>query len=190
MDINDDTLRALWQRQQPPSGLADEMARKVQRHDRVEKVRRTAEVALTVAGIVLLTWPVADGRLSPGQWLLIPFFSVFLVATWTILLRQRADRRVAAQEPVAVYAFLRKLQLRNRLRHLKLASVAARALSSYALVSVITCYLIGTTAWQEAALRLAAWALAWMAGTWWLVRRQRVTIRQEYRRIARLGAHD
>lgn len=190
MDINDDALRALWQRQQPPSGLADAMARRIQRHRRVEALRRAIEIALTVAGIALLTWPVAGGGLSPGQWLLIPFFSVFLVASWTLLLRQQADQRVAAHEPVSVYASIRKLQLRNRLRHLKLASVSALALGGYALVSVIACHLVGTAEWQHAALRLAAWSIAWMAGTGWLVRRQRAVIWQEYRRIARLGAND
>ena len=65
MDINDDALRALWHRQQPPSALADEMARRIQRHRRAEKVRRAVEIALTIAGIALLAWPVADGRLSP-----------------------------------------------------------------------------------------------------------------------------
>lgn len=190
MDINDDALRALWQRQQPPSGLADAMARKIQRHRRVEKVRRVIEVALTVAGVALLTWPVADGKLSPGQWLLIPFFSVFLVASWSILLRQQTEQRIAAHEPVSVYASVRKLQLRNRLRHLKLAHTSALALSGYALVSLIACHLFSAAEWQHAAHRLAAWAIAWMVGTWWLVSRQRVVIRQEYRRIARLGAND
>lgn len=190
MDINDDALRALWQRQQPPSGLADAMARKVQRHRRVEKMQRVIEVALTVAGVALLTWPVVDGTLSPGHWLLIPFFSVFLVASWTTLLRQQADQRIAAREPVSVYASIRKLQLRNRLRNLKLASVSALALSGYALITLIACYLAGTAEWQHAALRLVAWAIVWMAGTWWLVRRQRRAIRREYRRIARLGGRD
>lgn len=189
MDINDDALRALWRRQQPPSDFADEMARRIQRHRRAEKLRRAVEIALTIAGIALLAWPVADGRLSPGQWLLIPFFSVFLVASWTVLLRQRADQRVAAHEPVSVYASIRKLQLRNRLRHLKLASIAALALAGYAIISVITCYLVGAPEWQDAALRLAAWAIVWTVGTWWWVRRQRAAIRQEYRRIARLAAH-
>jgi hypothetical protein len=190
MDINDDALRALWQRQQPPSGLADAMAGKIQRHRRVEKLRRVIEVALTVAGVALLTWPVADGRLSAGQWLLIPFFSVFLITSWTILLRQQADQRIAAREPVSVYASIRKLQLRNRLRNLKLAHVSALALSGYALISVIACQLLGTAEWQHAALRLAAWAIVWMGGTWWLVRRQGAAIRQEYRCIMRLGAGD
>lgn len=190
MDLNDDALRALWQRQQPPSGLADAMARKIQRHRRVEKLRRGLEIALTVAGIALLTWPVADGRLSPGQWLLIPFFSIFLVTSWTILLRQQADQRAAAHEPVSVYASIRKLQLRNRLRHLKLAHVSALALSGYALISVIACHLVGAAEWKDAALRLALWAIVWMAGTWWLVSRRRAAIRQEYRRIAQLGARD
>lgn len=190
MDINDDALRALWQRQQPPSGLADAMARKIQRHRRVEKVRRVIEVVLTVAGVALLTWPVADGKLSPGQWLLIPFFSVFLVASWSILLRQQTEQRIAAHEPVSVYASVRKLQLRNRLRHLKLAHMSALALSGYAVVSVIACHLFSAAEWQHAAHRLAVWAIAWMAGTWWLVSRQRAAIRQEYRRIARLGANN
>lgn len=189
MDIDDNALRTLWQRQQPPPGLADEMARKVLRHRRTEKVRRGVEIALTVVGIALLTWPAADGTLSPGQWLLLPFFSVFLIAVWTVLMRQRGDQRVAAHEPVSVYASIRKLQLRNRLRHLKLAGVAAIALVGYATVSVITCHLVGSAEWQDAALRLAAWAFVWAIGTWWLVRRQHAAIRQEYRRIARLAAH-
>lgn len=190
MDINDDALRALWQRQQPPPGLAATMARKVQRHRRLAAVRVTVEIAVTVAGIALLTWPAADGHLSAGQWLLIPFFSVFLVAGWAVLLRQRTDQRVAAHAPVAVYASVRKRQLRTRLRHLKLAQVSALALCGYALASVVACHLVGTVEWKQAALRLAVWAVAWMAGTGWLVRRQRTAIRQEYRRIARLGVGD
>lgn len=190
MDINDDALRALWQRQQPPAGLADAMVRKIQRHRRVEKVSRVIEVALTVAGVALLTWPVADGQLSPGQWLLIPFFSVFLVASWSILLRQQTEQRIAAHEPVSVYASIRKLQLRNRLRHLKLAHTSALALSGYALVSVIACHMFGAAEWQHAAHCLALWAIAWIAGTWWLVSRQRAATRQEYRCIARLGANN
>jgi len=190
MDINDDALRALWQRQQPPSRLAETMARKIQRHRHLAAVRVTLEVAVTVAGIALLTWPAADGRLSPGQWLLIPFFSVFLVTSWTLLLRQQSDQRVAAHAPVAVYASIRTLQLRNRLRHLKLAQVSALALCGYALASVIVCHLVGTAEWKQAALRLAAWAVAWMAGTGWLVRTQRRGIRREYRRIGRLGPCD
>lgn len=67
MDINDDALRALWQRQQPPPGLAATMAGKVQRHRRLAAVRVTVEIAVTVAGIALLTWPAADGHLSAGN---------------------------------------------------------------------------------------------------------------------------
>lgn len=66
----------------------------------------------------------------------------------------------------------------------------ALALSGYALVSVIARTLVGTAEWQQAALRLAAWAIAWMAGTRWLVRRQRRAIQQAYRCIARFGADD
>ena len=187
MDINDDALRMLWQRQQPPSGLANDMARKVQRHHHVERVRRIMEIALTVVGITLLTWPMADGQLTPGQWLLIPFFSVFLIAIWTALLRQRTDQRIVAHEPTSVYAAIRKLQLRSKLRHLQLARVSALALSGYAFVSLIVCYVFATAQWQDAALRLTAWSFAWMTGTWWLVRAQRKTIRQEYRRVARLS---
>ncbi|MCF7750796.1 hypothetical protein KQ945_08560 [Bacillus subtilis subsp. subtilis] len=190
MDINDDALRALWQRQQPPSGHAAAMVRKVQRHRRLERLRRAIEMAVTVAGIALLMWPAADGRLSPGQWLLIPFFSVFLIVSWTVLLRPQADQRLAAHAPASVYVCIRKRQLRTRLRHLTLARAAATALIGYAWVSVIACWLVGTAAWQDAALRLAAWAIAWAIGTWWLVRRQGTAIRAEYLRIARFGAHD
>lgn len=188
MDINEDALRALWQRQQPPSDLARTMARKVRRHRRLETLRRALDVVLTIGGIALLTWPVADGRLSPSQWLLIPFFSVFLVTSWSILLRQQADQRVAAHEPVAVYVSIRKVQLRNRLRHLKLASAAALALLGYALAGVIICYRFGSADWQHAALQLAVWAVLWTVGTGWLVRRQRATARRQYRQIARLAA--
>lgn len=40
----------------------------------------------------------------------------------------------------------------------------ALALSGYALVSVIARTLVGTAEWQQAALRLAAWAMVWMVG--------------------------
>lgn len=190
MDINEDALRALWQRQQPPSDLADAMARKVRRHHRREKLRCALDVAVTIGGIALLAWPVADGRLSPGQWLLIPFFSVFLITSWSILLRQRHDQQVAAHQPVSVYVSIRKVQLRNRLRHLKLARVASLALCGYALVSVVTCYLVATADWQQAALWLAVWAVVWALGTWWLVKKQWRETHQQYRQIARLGVND
>lgn len=189
MDINDDALRALWQRQQPPSDLANAMARKVRRHHRREQLRFALDVSVTIGGIALLAWPVADGRLSPGQWLLIPFFSVFLITSWSIVLRQRHDQRVAAHQPMSVYVSIRKVQLRNRLRHLRLARTASLVLCGYALVSVVTCYLVATADWQQAALRLAAWAIIWALGTWWLVTRQRRATRQQYRQIARLGVN-
>lgn len=187
MDINDDALRTLWQRQQPPSDLADTMARKVRRHHRLEKLRRALDVAVTIGGIALLSWPAAGGGLSPGQWLLIPFFSVFLITSWSILLRQGYDQRVAAHQPMSVYVTIRKVQLRNRLRHLRLARMASLALCGYALVSVVTCYLVATADWQQAALRLAVWAVLWALGTWWLAKKQRRATRQQYRQIARLG---
>ena len=190
MNIDDDALRALWQRQQPPSRLADEVATRIVRNRRDEKIRRAVEVALTVAGIALLTWPAADGRLSAVQWLLIPFFSVFLIVSWTVVLRQAPEQRLAASEPVSVYARIRKVQLRVRLRHLKLATVSAFALSGYAAVSLAVSYWLGTAEWQEAAVRLTAWATVWTIGTWWLVRRSRAAVLSEYRRMARITAHD
>ena len=190
MNIDDDALRALWQRQQPPPQLADELTARIVRHRRAEKVRRTLEVALTLAGVALLTWPAADGRLTAVQWLLIPFFSVFLVVGWAVVLRPTPEQQLAASEPVSVYARIRKVQLRDRLRHLKLAAVSAFALLGYAAASLAFSYVLGTTEWREAAVRLAAWAAVWTIGSWWLVRRKRAAVLSEYRCMTRIAAQD
>lgn len=190
MKVDDEALQALWQRQQPPSQLADGVAARIVRHRRAERVRRAVEVILTVAGVALLTWPAADGGLSAAQWLLIPFFAVFLVVSWVVVLRKTPEQQVAAREPVSVYARIRKVQLHGRLRHLKLAAASAFALLAYATASLVLSYLLGTTEWQAAAVRLAAWATLWAIGTWWLARRHRAAVLSEYRRMTRIAAND
>lgn len=189
MDIDDESLRALWQRQQPPAELVRDVAASVVRHRRYDRARLALEIALTAAGITLLTWPAADGTLSPAQWLLIPFFAVFLVISWAVVLRQRPDQQAAASEAVSVYARIRKLQLRQRLRHLKLAAVSGYVLFAYAGASLALSYLIGTTQWQQAGIRVFVWATVWAIGTWWFVGPRRLMILSEYRRMARLSVH-
>lgn len=101
--------------------------------------------------------------------------------------RQQADQRLAAHESVSVYASLRKLQLRNRLRHLKLANVSVLALNGYALVSVIACTLVGTAEWQHGCATPRGVGHGLDGGTWWLVRRQRRVMQQEYHPARGLG---
>lgn len=187
-NIDEQDLSALWQQQQPPTGLAQTLTARINRHRRAAAVRHFVEVTLTIAGATLLLWPGGDGSLSPNQWLLIPFFAVFLVVSWTLIVQQRLTRRVAASEPVAVYVRLRLLQLRGTLRDLRLLSGSAIALGSYGLLVLMVVYVIGADAWLDAAIRLVAWSSLWGAGTWVLVTRRRRMTLCEYRAVRRVAS--
>ncbi len=189
MKIDKQDLSALWQQQKPPTNLAPSLTARIHRHRRAAAVRLVVEVALSVIGAALLLWPGSDGSLSPAQWLLIPFFAVFLAVSWTLILQQRSDRKFAASEPVSVYAPLRLQQLRGTLRNLKIASGSAIALGVYGLLVLMGAYLIGNEAWLDAAIRLVAWTSLWGAGTWVLVtRRRRISLR-EYRAVRRVASN-
>lgn len=186
MEIDEHALRDIWQRQQPPPLLAHELAGRVERHRRRARIHRAADVAVTVAGIALLVWPGADGRLSPSQWLLIPFFAVFVAVSWPIVLGRKRRLLAAALEPVSIYAQVRKAQLRDSSRHLKLAVGASVALLLYSAVALLVSLAAGADAWRDAAVGVAVWAAAWTAGTSVLARARARAIRWEYRRVGRL----
>lgn len=188
MNIDKQDLGSLWQQQQPPTNLARTLTSRIRRHRRAAALRLGVEVVLSLIGVALLVWPGSDGSPSPAQWLLIPFFAVFLVVSWTLILQQGSDRQFAASEPVAVYARLRLQQLRGTLRNLRIAAGSAMALGAYGLLVLIGTYAIGAEAWLDAAIRLVAWTSLWGAGKWVLVTRRRRATLREYRAVRRAAS--
>ncbi|MFZ5656288.1 MAG: hypothetical protein ACOY37_04395 [Pseudomonadota bacterium] len=186
MDIDEQALQALWQRQQPPPRLAADLARRVDQHRRRAKVHRAAEAVITAAGAALLIWPGDDGSLSPSQWLLIPFFAVFVTVSWMVILGRKRRLLAAAHEPVSRYAQARKAQLRDGMRHLKLATAASLVLLAYATAALLVSQAAGAGDWRDAAASVVAWAGVWTVGTFLLARAKGNAIRKEYRQIGRL----
>lgn len=183
----DERLRALWQRQQPPPALVHDLAGRVARHRRAVMARRALEVLLTVAAVVVFARPLWTGDVSPEHWLLMPFFAVFLIASWTVILRQHLGAPLAASESAAVYARLRQLQLRDSLRNLRLAERSAIALLVYATAAFVGAFWFDAAAWRSAAITLLAYSALWYLGTRWLVTRKRRAMWREYRAVRRIG---
>ena len=183
----DEHLRALWQRQQPPQAVVRDLLGRVTRHRRAVFTRRALEVMLTLAAVAWFAWSTWTGDLSPRHWLLMPFFSVFLIVAWTVVLRQRLGAQAAVSESVAIYAKVRQLQLRDSLRNLTLAQRSAIALLGYATAALIGAWLFGDAAWRNAASVLLAYSALWYLGTRWLVRRKRRVVRREYRAMSRIA---
>ena len=187
MNSDEQALRAVWQRQQPPPRLAQELAKRVEQHRRRARIHRAAEAAITLAGVALLAWPGPDGKLSPSQWLLIPFFAVFIAIGWTIAISNKRRVLAAALEPVAMYAEARKAQLRDSARHLKVAIGASAALLVYSAAALSVSLAVGVDGWRDAATGVVVWAAVWTAGTFLLARVRGKAIRREYRQISRLA---
>lgn len=182
----DEHLRELWQRHQPPQAVVHDLLGRVTRHRRAVIARRALEVMLTLAAAGLFAWSTWTGDLSPSQWLLIPFFSVFLIVSWAIVLQQRLGAKAAVSERAAIYAKARQLQLRHSLRNLTLAERSAIALLVYATAALVGAFLFGDAAWRSAASGLLAYSALWYLGTRWLVRRKRRTLWREYRAMRRI----
>lgn len=185
MNIDKD-LCDLWQRQQPPQTLARDLYARVRRHRRARFLRRAVEVALTVAALGLFVWSIRSGSSSPRLWLLMPYFSVFLMVSWTYILRQQAGERTAASESAAVYATVRQLQIRASLSDLVFAERSAIALLIYALAASIGAFLLMDADWRSAVSVLLLYSMVWYVGTRWLVGRKRRGLHREYRAISRI----
>jgi len=183
----DEHLRELWQRQQPPQDAVRGLLGRVAHHRRAVIARRALEVILTLAAIGWFAWSTWTGDLSPSHWLLMPFFSVFLIVAWTVVLRQRLGAQAAVSESAAIYAKVRQLQLRDSLRSLMLAQRSAIALLVYATAALIGAFLFGDAAWRSAASVLLAYSTLWYLGTRWLVRRKRRVLWREYRAMSRIA---
>lgn len=187
MSIDDARLRALWQQQQPPAHLLSSMRRAVRTQRRRLFARRLLEGMLTALAVAVLAWPHGDPGWSPTQLLLIPYFSVYLLASWFIVLRNPAAARDAVTESVAAYTRLRQQQLRITLRDLKIASYSAVALSVYAIAAMIAILQFvddsRDPAWRSASGVLLAWAAVWHLATFFFVRRGRRLALREYRAL-------
>lgn len=187
MLIDDARLRALWQQQQPPAHLLSSMRRAVRTQRRRLLARRLLEGMLTVLAVVVLVWPHGDQGWSSTQLLLIPYFSVYLLASWFVVLRNPAAARDAVTESVAVYTRVRQQQLRITLRDLKIASCSAVALSVYAIAAMIAILQFvddsRDPAWRSAGGVLLGWAVIWHLATCFFVRRGRRRALREYRAL-------
>ena len=183
----DDMLKDAWQAQAVPAAQAL-LHRRVQRQRWRHRLLRALEVALTVIAVLVFGQALADGRLSPSHWLLLPFYLVFLPAAWVFILRapRRSDRDVA--ESVQSYALLRIAQLRTGLRDLWFARASAWALLAYAIAASAVAWILGGDDWRAAGLTLLCASLAWIAGISWFGRRRRRTLLREYRSMRSLAA--
>lgn len=186
MDI-DKELRSLWQSQSIPAVSIDELAARVRRHRRRLVLWRAGEAALTLFAVVALGKPLVDGEMTPVHWLLLPFFTVFLVVVWSVQLRRTERVPTTVSESVAVFARSRASQLRGSMRSLALTERSAWALLIYAAVAGSMAMLLGGGEWRIAGVWLLAWSALWCAGSRWWCARSRPRILAEYRRMRRLG---
>jgi cation transport ATPase len=182
----DDRLRALWQGQPLPRVSTQELFAQVHRHRRWLLLQRAVEAALTVAATAWFLWL---RPYTPVEWLLLPYFSVFLVVVWSLNLR-RSHPHAAATESVQIYAGLRQRQLRERLRELRLAQCCTDALVAYAVAALIATALWADAEWLGAARHLAAAAVLWWLLYAMYLRRARMRSRREYRAMKRLSKAD
>jgi hypothetical protein len=186
MDI-DESLREVWQRQQPSQSLSHQLFDSVKRHRRAVIVQRAVEVLLTLAAVAVLGWPIWTGNLAPVHWLLIPFFTVFLVVSWTLVLRQRRSANLAVSENVAAFAKQRQLQLQDSMKDLKFTQLSAIALLVYAAVAFLGAHWLGDADWQFSANVLLVYSTCCYFLTRVLVRRKRRRVWREYRAVRRIG---
>ena len=187
MDI-DARLQQLWQQQQPPHALSQQLLDRVRRQQRWMHLWRALELLLSVAVLGWFAHLFWTQALSPRHWLLLPFFSVFLVANWAVVLRHSLRSRTAVLADAAAYAGRRQLQLRQSLVGYKLASHSAAGLLVYAALAFVASALMGEDSWRQAALILLAYATLWFFGTRWLVQRKRRSALREYRAMRRISS--
>lgn len=181
----DDRLRQLWQTQPLPDIAPAQLLVQLRRHQRRLWLKRLFEAVLTAITATVFTVVPLLRPYTPAEWLLLPFFSVFLVVIWSINLRRRHRWQLAAAS-TRVYAGLRLAQLRDSLRELRLTHQTTMALILYALAAQAITSLQGRTPWFEAATALLAGALlAGLAGQFYTNWARRRCYR-EYRNLRRL----
>jgi hypothetical protein len=182
----DERLRALWQGQPLPRVSTQELFAQVRRHRRWLLLQRALEAALTLAATVWFAAILWLRPYTPIEWLLIPYFSVFLVVVWSLNLR-RTHPHAAAAESVQIYADLRRRQLRARLRELRLAQCCTDALVAYAIAALLATALWADAEWFGAARHLAVAAVLWWVLCGLYLRRVRARSQREYRAMKRLS---
>ena len=181
----DERLRALWQGQRLPAVPAAQLLARVQRHQRRLRLQRVLEAAISLIAVAWFIAIFLHRPFAPVEWLLLPYFSTFLVVAWSFNLRHR-PRRQAVAENTQVYAGLRLAQLRARLRELQLVRRSAQWLLGYALAALLLALFRGTPDWHRATLSLAVTAVFWLLGCELIARHWSRRCRREYRALRRL----
>ena len=182
----DDLLKDAWRAETRRPAPTPDLTRRVRRQQHRHRLQRAAEVALTLAAVVVFGRALASGRIDPSHWLLMPFFVVFLPLAWTFVLRAPRRHGRDASEQVSTYANLRLSQLRTGLRDLWLARATAWALIPYAVAANLGAWLLAGSEWRNAGLLLLASAVAWLGTTRWLSHTLRGRWLREYRSVRRL----
>lgn len=181
----DERLRALWQGQRLPAVPAAQLLARVQRHHHRLRLQRVLEAVISLTAVAWFSATFLSRPFAPVEWLLLPYFSVFLVVAWSFNLRH-APRHQALAENTKVYASLRLAQLRARLRELQLVRRSAQWLLGYALAALLFALFLGSSDWHRATLSLAATAVFWLLGCELIVRHWGLRCRREYRALLRL----
>lgn len=181
----DERLRALWQGQSLPAVPAAQLLAQVQRHHRRLRLQRVLEAMISLAAVIWFIATFLSRPFAAVEWLLLPYFSVFLVVAWSFNLRHTPRHRAVA-ENTQVYAGLRLAQLRARLRELQLVRRSAQWLMAYALAALLLALFRGTPEWHRATLSLAVTAVFWLLGCELIVRHWSRRCRREYRALLRL----
>lgn len=184
MDL-DERLRSAWQNQPVPDASLQQLQQQLQRYRLRLRLRRLTEALMTIATVAWFGWAAWQRAFAPAEWLLLPYFSAFLVITWSLNLRRDRAHRLAA-ESGQVYASLRLAQLGADLRELHLTRTSAHALVAYALAALLATILWGTPAWRVSATTLAVVSLVWFVGCELFVAERRRRCRREYRALRRL----
>jgi membrane protein implicated in regulation of membrane protease activity len=156
----DDELQRLWLSQALPAIAADALLARLRRHRLRQVLMRGVEVVLTFGAIAWFGARATGPGFAPVDWLLFPFYAVFLVVAWWRILRRGPATR-GAEQAASRYVAQRLEQLRIALRELRFGDMAGAALLAYATLTGAIAWLAGMAAWRNATLWLLAAALAW-----------------------------
>jgi len=185
---SDDPLMQAFQRQQPAASRVrlEKIGIQVRAQRRWHALRRGLEILLSLAAVGFFAFRLFNGQLGPQDWVLLPFFAVFLPLIWLLILRGSRRKFSRATDAAADFANHRLAQLRANLREVWLARRAVHGLVLYAIAVFALTRWRGDAGWQEAGIYLLMWSLLWGLLAGLILRWYRPRLLREYRALRRL----